>query len=74
MSSEARGYPWILWPLVALWNLLAFILKLTGRLAGVMIGLALMIAGIVLCFTVIGLPVGLPLIILGFSLMLRGIF
>ena len=74
MSDGARRYPWILWPFVALWDLLAFILRLTGRLVGVVIGLVLMIAGAVLCFTVIGLPIGIPLIVLGFALMIRGIF
>lgn len=69
-----RGYPWILWPFVALWDLLAFVLKLTGRLVGVVLGLVLMIAGIVLCFTIVALPVGVPLIVLGFALMLRGVF
>ncbi len=69
-----RGYPWIFWPFVALWDLLAFVLKLTGRLVGVVVGLVLMIAGIVLCFTIVALPVGVPLIVLGFALMLRGVF
>jgi hypothetical protein len=73
-SATRRGYPWLLWPVVALWDLLAFVLKLTGRLIGVAIGLALMIAGAVLCFTLIALPVGIPLLVIGFALMLRGIF
>jgi hypothetical protein len=62
------------WPFVALWNLLTFILNLTGRLVAGVIGLVLMIVGIVLVITVIGVPVGIPLIIFGFMLMVRGLF
>lgn len=72
--GEKRSYPWIFWPFVAIWNLLAFVLQMTGRLVGVVLGLVLMIAGIVLCFTIVALPVGVPLIVLGFALMLRGVF
>jgi hypothetical protein len=66
--------PWFLWPFVALWDLLAFILSLTGRLVAAVLGLVLMIVGIVLTVTLIAAPVGIPLIILGFLLMLRSIF
>jgi hypothetical protein len=72
--ADRSHVPWILWPFVALWDLLAFILKLTGRLIGVVLGLVLMIAGAVLCFTLIALPIGIPLLVLGFALMIRGIF
>jgi hypothetical protein len=58
---------------VALWDLLAFILNLTGRLVAAVLGLVLMTVGIVLTVTLIAAPVGIPLIILGFLLMLRSI-
>jgi hypothetical protein len=74
MRSRHREYPWILWPFVALWDLLAFILELTGRVLGIVIGLALMIVGILLTATVIALPIGIPLLVLGLLLMLRSIF
>ena len=66
--------PWLLWPFAALWNLLTFILKLTGRLLAVLVGLALMIAGIILTVIVLAAPVGVPLFIFGLLLMIRGIF
>ena len=66
--------PWFLWPFVALWDLLAFILSLTGRLVAAVLGLVLMIVGIVLTVTLLAAPMGIPLIILGFLLMLRSIF
>lgn len=56
-----------------LWDLLAFILSLTGRLVAAVLGLALMIVGIILTVTLVAAPVGIPLIVLGFLLMLRSI-
>lgn len=66
--------PWILWPFAALWDLLAFILRLTGRLVAAAIGLVLMILGIVITMTVVGAPLGIPVFILGFLLLVRSVF
>jgi len=73
-NGEARRVPPLLWPLVVPWRLVAALLKLTGRVVGAVVGLALMTVGIILCFTGIGLPLGIPLAILGLLLMLRSIF
>lgn len=70
----ADRIPWIIWPFWALWKLLAAILRLTGRLVAFFIGLALLIAGVVLCFTFLGLPVGVPLAAVGLLLLVRGLF
>jgi len=64
----------LLWPFTALWFLLGLILRLTGRLLAAIMGLAFMIIGISLTFLVVAAPVGIPLIILGFLLMIRSIF
>jgi hypothetical protein len=74
MADESRNTPWILWPFVAIWNLLTGILKLTGRLIAALIGVVLMIAGVTLSLTVVGAVVGIPLIIFGFMLTVRGLF
>ncbi len=74
MAEAKRGYPWVFWPVVAVWNLVAFILKATGRMVGAILGMVLMVAGIALCFTIVGLPVGIPLAVFGGALMLRSIF
>jgi hypothetical protein len=75
MSGDTHSKtPWFLWPFKALWDLLAFILTLTGRLVGAILGLALGIVGLVLSITIIGAPVGIPIIVLGLLLMLRSIF
>ena len=69
-----HNVPWVFWPFWALWKLLAGVIKLTGRLAAVIGGLAFLITGVILCFTIIGLPFGIPLTVAGFLLMLRGLF
>jgi len=73
-NNQDKQYPWFLQPLVILWEFLASILKLTGRLVGAIIGLVLMIIGIILTVTVIGAPVGIPVLIIGFLLTIRSIF
>jgi hypothetical protein len=60
----------LLWPF---W-LVGWILKMTGRLVGVVIGLSLMILGTVLTLTVAGAIVGLPLGFLGILLTIRCLF
>ncbi|MCU0606518.1 MAG: hypothetical protein MUF78_03660 [Candidatus Edwardsbacteria bacterium] len=62
------------WPFVALWKLLAGIIRLTGRLLAVVVGFVLMVAGTALCFTIVGLVAGIPLAIAGALLMVRGLF
>lgn len=74
MAEERRNTPWILWPFVALWRLLAGILELTGRLVGIVLGLVLMIVGVLASLTVVGAVVGVPLAILGFLIVLRALF
>jgi hypothetical protein len=65
---------WIFWPFIALWNLLALILNLTGRLIAFVLGLAFMGLGILCMLTILGAPAGLVLIILGFLLIIRSLF
>jgi len=73
-SITANGVPWYLWPFYAIWRLLTWIVKLTGRLIAVILGFALIIIGAVLCITVILLPLGVPMIVFGFLLTMRGLF
>ncbi|NOH13538.1 MAG: hypothetical protein HND51_18010 [Chloroflexi bacterium] len=65
---------WFLWPFVVVWNLLAAILKMTGRLVAAILGLVFIIVGFILTVTVVGAIVGIPLAAFGFLLMLRSIF
>ena len=70
-QSHHHHVAWFLWPFWAIWRLVEFILVLTGRLVGAVLGLALMIIGVVLTLTVVGAIVGIPLIIFSFLLILR---
>ena len=74
MSKEYSRTPWILWPFVALWRFIALIIEMTGRLVAAILGLVLMIVGVLVSFTVVGLIIGIPLILFGFLLVIRGFF
>jgi hypothetical protein len=64
----------LLAPFKLLWNLLALILNLTGRLLAAVLGLVLMIVGGIVTVTVVGAVVGIPLMIVGFALLMRSLF
>ena len=74
MTHESKRTPWFFWPFVAIWNLVAWILGLTGRLVAAVLGLVFMIVGAIITITVVGAVIGIPMIIFGFLLMLRSIF
>jgi hypothetical protein len=64
---HARSTPLLLLPFELLF-------KFVFRLIAAVLGLALMIAGGVLCITIIGAAVGIPLGAFGFALMIKGFF
>ena len=72
--ADLNKTPWYLWPFAALWNLIAYIISLTGRLAAVIIGLVLMLVGVILTVTIIGAIVGIPLLVVGVLLVVRGLW
>jgi hypothetical protein len=75
MSTETeRKVPLLLWPFWAIWRLLTLILNLTGRLIAVFLGLVLMIVGAILIITIVALPIGIPIAVIGFLMVLRGLF
>lgn len=49
-------------------------LRLTGKLIVVGLGFILAAAGIMLTMTIIGAIIGIPLIILGITMIIKGIF
>ena len=65
--------PWFLWPFVAVWNLLALVLNITGRVLAGILGVILMILGIALTMTVAGVPIGIPFAVVGLLLIIRSI-
>jgi len=75
MTERAeRRVPWILWPFYALWRLLTLLLSALGRLLCGVLGAALMVAGVVVTLTLVGAPLGIPLVILGALLVVRALF
>jgi hypothetical protein len=72
--TEYRRTPWIVWPFVALWRLLSWILELTGRFVAILLGIVFMIVGVIVTLTVIGAFVGVPMFLFGVLLVFRGLF
>lgn len=69
-----KPIPLLLWPFYAVWRLLTFVLNLVGRLLCSILGIALMIAGVLITMSVVGAPLGIPLASLGFLLLIRALF
>jgi len=74
VMSARKTASWFLWPFMAVWDLLALVLNITGRVLAAILGVGLMVVGIVLTMTVAGAPVGIPFAILGFLLIIRSLF
>jgi hypothetical protein len=74
MIRARKQAHWIWWPFAALWRLLATIVELTGRFVAMVLGLVLILVGVLISLTIIGAIVGIPLIVVGFLLTVRGIF
>ncbi|MBT8077657.1 MAG: hypothetical protein KJO31_03730 [Gammaproteobacteria bacterium] len=73
-EHRQKSVPLLLWPFYAIWRLLTFILQLTGRIICAILGLAIMAAGTTLTITIAGAPLGIPLTIFGFLLLIRALF
>lgn len=73
MGTHAHTTPWYGIPFVALWRLASAIERRMGIVRCLLIGAALAVVGLACCFTFIGLPWGLPLLILGGAMVLRGL-
>lgn len=62
------------WPFVMAGAIITFILSAIGRLFAFGLGFALAALGVLLCLSVIGLVIGIPLTLFGGGLMMRSIF
>lgn len=74
MTARTKDTPIFFAPFVWLWQLVTFLLGLTGRLLAVVLGFVLLVVGLLLTLTVIGAIVGIPMLIVGFALIVRGLF
>lgn len=72
--SGNRKTSLLLWPLAALWRLLALVFELTGRLLALVLGGVLLIVGAILSLTGILAVIGIPMILFGLVLLIRGLF
>lgn len=72
--TEQKKTPWFLWPFVALWRLVTWILEMTGRFVAILLGIVFMVVGVIVTLTVIGAIVGVPMFLFGVLLVLRGLF
>lgn len=73
-TTQKKQIPWYLWPFAAIWKLLAVIVEMTGRFVAMVLGIVLIIVGVIASLTIIGAIVGVPLVIIGLLLFLRGMF
>lgn len=74
MNEDRKRIPWISQLFKALRGLLEGIIKLTSRLVAAVIGLVIMLVCFVLTITFIAAPAVIPMMLLGFLLMVRGFF
>jgi hypothetical protein len=71
---ETNRIPWFIWPFWALLRFIGFILEMSGRLVGALLGFVLFFIGVVLCMTVVGAIAGIPLALFGLLLIMRSLF
>ena len=72
-TADSRT-PWILWPFVAIWRLLTFVLEVTSRIICAALGLVLCAIGVAISLSIVGAPLGVPLAVLGMLLIVRALF
>lgn len=73
-ADRKTPVPCLLWPFWAIGQLIRWILQLTGRVLGVVIGFVFVIVGIVISLTIVGAIIGIPLAGLGVLLIIRSLF
>ncbi len=72
--TKKKKIPRFLMPLVWVGDLLGWILNLTGRLIAALLGMTFLGVGLLLTLTLVAAPLGVPLAIFGFLLILRSLF
>ena len=74
LAMHKHHVPCLLWPFAMLWHLLAIIAGLTGRFIAMILGLVFVCVGVIVSLTGIGAIVGIPMVIIGLLLFLKGLF
>ena len=74
MSHRSRGWgSCLVWPLVALFRLIAGILVLGGRFLVMVLGMVFIFVGLLVSLTIVGAIVGIPLALVGLVMVFRGL-
>jgi hypothetical protein len=74
MRQHEAHVPWFLWPFWAILRLVGFVIELTGRLVGLILGAVFLVVGVLVSLTVVGAIIGVPLALFGLMLMARCLF
>lgn len=64
----------LFWPFKMLWSFVGVVFLAIGKLMSLLLGLLITVIGAVLCATLVGAIVGIPLVILGVTMMIRSLF
>ncbi|MBX7258114.1 MAG: hypothetical protein K1Y02_17265 [Candidatus Hydrogenedentes bacterium] len=73
-TAVKRRTPILLWPIILAWRLVTYIVKLTGILVALVLGVIFMFVGWILISSVIGALIGVPLFILGLLITVRALY
>ena len=73
-AERMTPHPILMWPFRMLWKLAGMIVRFTGFLLAILVGLVFMALGVALCFSIAGIVLGIPLFVLGALLVIRGLF
>lgn len=74
MPNAVTGPACLLWPFTLIWQLITAVFKTAKRLITIGAGLFLIALGVLFCMTIVGLFVGIPLMMFGFLLLVKGVF
>jgi len=74
MKRHEERVPWFLWPFWLIWRLVAFVIEMTGRLVGLILGTLFIVVGVIISLTIVGAVLGIPLALFGLLLMARSLF
>ena len=73
-SKGGRCLKLLLFPFILIGKLIEWTIHLTGRFIAIILGLIILILGLLLSVTIIGAILGIPLLLIGIGLIIRGIF
>lgn len=64
----------LVWPFKVLWSFVGIVFLAVGKLMSLVMGLVLTVIGVLLSATLVGAILGVPLILLGVTMMVRALF